>query len=228
VTTSATRPLTDAAFLSAAGTVRHRHIAVEGPIGVGKSSLAQRLADVLGYQAVLEQPEANPFLERFYRNPPDHALATQLFFLFQRSAQVDRLHRPVPAMVADFLLDRDRLFARANLDDDEFALYEQVYRQTALDAPAPDLVLYLQAPAAVLHERIQQRGTPWEQGIELAYLERINEAYSQFFLYYDAAPLLIVNAAEIDFAHSDRDFQHLVDHLGHIHSGRHYFNPTVS
>lgn len=208
---------------------RHRYIAVEGPIGVGKTTLAHRLAAVFGYETLLEQAQANPFLERFYRNPRPHALATQLFFLFQRAQQIEELRQGdmfEPVRVADFLIDKDRLFARANLDDDEFALYEKVYQQLTLDAPTPDLVLYLQAPASVLRERIQARGIGYERDIELDYLERINEAYSQFFLYYDAAPLLIVNAAEIDFAHSEQDFDQLVEYLSGIHSGRHYFNPT--
>lgn len=214
---------------SSASQIKHRFIAVEGPIGVGKTTLARRLAEVFGYQTLLEQADANPFLERFYRNPRLHALATQLFFLFQRSQQMAELLQGdmfEPVRVADFLIDKDRLFARANLDDDEYALYDKVYRQMTIDAPTPDLVLYLQAPPAVLQERVQNRGIGYERDIDRGYLERINEAYSQFFLYYDAAPLLIVNATEIDFAHSDRDFQHLVEYLGTIRSGRHYFNPS--
>lgn len=212
-----------------AGQIKHRFIAVEGPIGVGKTTLARRLAEVFGYQTLLENAEANPFLERFYRNPRLHALATQLFFLFQRSQQMAELRQGdmfEPVRVADFLIDKDRLFARANLDDDEYALYDKVYQQMTIDAPAPDLVLYLQAPPAVLQERVQNRGIGYERNIDRGYLERINEAYSQFFLYYDAAPLLIVNATEIDFAHSDQDFQQLVTYLGTIRSGRHYFNPS--
>lgn len=223
--------MTTAVIPSAPGQIKHRFIAVEGPIGVGKSTLARRLADVLGYQTLLEQADANPFLERFYRQPRLHALATQLFFLFQRSRQMAELRQGdmfQPVRVADFLIDKDRLFAQTNLDDDEYTLYDQVYQQMTIDAPTPDLVLYLQAPVSVLQERIQQRGIAYERDIDRDYLERINEAYSQFFLYYDAAPLLIVNATEIDFAHSDQDFQQLVDYLGTIHSGRHYFNPTIS
>lgn len=209
--------------------ITHRYIAVEGPIGVGKTTLTRRLAETLGYQTLLEQAEANPFLERFYRDPRQHALATQLFFLFQRNQQMAELRQGdmfQPVRVADFLIDKDRLFARANLDDDEYALYEKVFQQLTIDAPTPDLVLYLQAPASVLQERVQNRGRSFEREVDRAYLERINEAYSQFFLYYDAAPLLIVNAAEIDFAHSDQDFQQLVSYMSTIRSGRHYFNPT--
>ena len=132
-----------------------------------------------------------------------------------------------PAHIADFVMAKDRLFARLNLDVDEFALYEKVYHQMTLDAPIPDLVIYLQAPTDVLLQRIRQRGIGYEQDIEQSYLEKINAAYSEFFLYYDDAPLLIVNAAQIDFANSERDFNLLLDYIGSIRHGRHYFNPTI-
>lgn len=206
-----------------------RYIAVEGPIGVGKTTLARRLADTFNYQTLLEQPEQNPFLERFYRNPRQTALATQLYFLFQRAQQLEQLRQTdlfSPPQVSDFLIEKDRLFARLNLDEHEYALYDKVYEQMAFEAPAPDLVIYLQAPADVLLARIQQRGVNFEQLIERDYLEKLNETYSQFFLYYDSAPLLIVNATEIDLANSDADYAQLVDYLLKIRSGRHYFNPT--
>lgn len=204
-------------------------IAVEGPIGVGKTTLTRRLAESLDYQTLLEHADENPFLERFYKNRRQAALATQLYFLFQRAQQLDELKQTdmfAPAKVSDFLIQKDRLFAKANLDPDEMALYQKVYDQLTLDAPVPDLVIYLQAPADVLMARIQQRGIPYERRVERAYLEQINETYSEFFLYYDEAPLLIVNAAEIDFANSDRDFQQLVDYLSRIRKGRHFFNPS--
>ena len=210
-------------------TVTPRFIAVEGPIGVGKTTLAKRLADKFNYQMLLEQAEENPFLERFYRNVRQSALATQLFFLFQRAQQIQDLRQGdlfAPARVADFLIAKDRLFARINLDADEYALYEKVYQQLTFDTPAPDLVIYLQAPTDVLLQRIRLRGIGYEQSIEQSYLEKINAAYSEFFLYYDDAPLLIVNAAQIDFAHSDRDFAHLVEYIGTVRGGRHYVNPT--
>lgn len=204
-------------------------IAVEGPIGVGKTTLAKRLAASFGYPTLLENAEQNPFLEKFYRSPKQSALATQLFFLFHRSEKIQDLRQAdifEPVRVADFLIDKDPLFARINLEPDEFQLYERVYQQMTIDAPKPDLVIYLQASTDVLLERIEQRGVSFEQGISRDYLERLNEVYSEFFLYYDGAPLLIVNASEIDLANSDRDYSHLVDYLLDIRSGRHYFNPT--
>lgn len=205
------------------------YIAVEGAIGVGKTTLARRLAATFNYEMLSEDAEDNPFLEKFYRNQRQSALATQLFFLFQRAQKLtDLRQRDIfqPVRVADFLIEKDPLFARINLDTDEYALYEKVYQQLTIDAPVPDLVIYLQASTDILLQRIEQRGIPYEQGIDAAYLEKLNDVYSQFFLYYDGAPLLIVNASAIDLADSDRDYRQLVDYLLDIRSGRHYFNPT--
>jgi len=205
------------------------HIAVEGPIGVGKTTLARRLAEVFNYEIMLEDAHENPFLERFYENRREAALATQLFFLFQRAQKIqDQRQKDIfePVRVSDFLIEKDPLFARINLDGDEYQLYEKVYQQLTIDAPVPDLVIYLQASPDRLLERIEKRGIDSERSIDRQYLEAINEVYSDFFLYYDAAPLLIVNANEIDLANSERDFEQLVDYLLDIRSGRHYFNPT--
>jgi deoxyadenosine/deoxycytidine kinase len=205
------------------------YIAVEGPIGVGKTTLAKRLAESFNYQTLLENAEENPFLERFYRNRKQAALATQLFFLFQRSQKIQDLRQAdifEPVRVADFLIEKDPLFARINLDRDEFQLYQKVYRQLTIDAPRPDLVIYLQASPDVLLGRIENRGISAERTIDRDYLERLNEVYSEFFLYYDDAPLLIVNASELDLANNDADYIHLVEYLLEIRSGRHYFNPT--
>ncbi len=204
-------------------------IAIEGPIGVGKTTLAKRLAESFNYQTLLEETEENPFLERFYRNRKQGALATQLFFLFQRAQKIQDLRQAdifEPVRVSDFLIEKDPLFARINLDSDEFQLYEKVYQQLTIDAPKPDLVIYLQASTDVLLSRIESRGHSWERTLERDYLERLNEVYSEFFLYYDGAPLLIVNASEIDLVNSQSDYAHLVDYLLDIRSGRHYFNPT--
>jgi deoxyguanosine kinase len=204
-------------------------IAIEGPIGVGKTTLAKKLASSFNYQTLLEEPGDNPFLEKFYQNDKQAALATQLFFLFQRAQKIQDMRQAdifEPVRVSDFLIEKDPLFARINLDSNEFQLYEKVYQQLIIDAPRPDLVVYLQASTDVLLSRIQNRGISYEQSMGRKYLERLNEVYSEFFLYYDGAPLLVVNASEIDLVNSEEDYKHLVDYMLDIRSGRHYFNPT--
>ncbi|MCX7036965.1 MAG: deoxynucleoside kinase [Proteobacteria bacterium] len=208
--------------------VPHRYIVVEGPIGVGKTSLARRLAASLGAETVFEQADENPFLERFYRNPKAGALPAQLYFLFQRAQQLAALRQDdlfAPLRVADYLLAKDRLFAQLTLDADEFGLYEQIHAKLAIDAPRPDLVVYLQAPVTVLMERIARRGIGYEGRISADYLERLNGAYAQFFLDYDAGPLLIVNAASIDPLNNDADYQELLGAISRMRSGRLYYNP---
>ena len=209
----------------------HRYVVVEGPIGVGKTSLARRLAASFGSDLVLEQGEENPFLERFYRNPRAAAFQTQLYFLFQRARQLQDLRQQdmfQRVRVADYLLDKDRLFARLTLDDEEYGLYEQVYARLAIDAPVPDLVVYLQAPADVLLERIARRGIGYEQAIERRYLERLAESYARFFLEYEAAPVLTVNATDIDPVGNERDYDVLLAEIVRARKGRHYFNPLKS
>lgn len=209
----------------------HRFVVIEGPIGVGKTSLAQRLAQTFGCELILEQSADNPFLERFYRNPRAAAFATQLFFLFQRTRQLQQIGQQDlfdTVRVADYLLEKDRLFARVTLDDEEFALYEQVYTKLAIDAPTPDLVVYLQAPVDVLMERIARRGIRYEQLIERSYLERLVDAYARYFLHYDAAPLLIVNAAGIDPIGNDADYELLLREIQKQRRGRQFFNPAPS
>ncbi|MBI3574345.1 MAG: deoxynucleoside kinase [Gammaproteobacteria bacterium] len=204
------------------------YIVVEGPIGVGKTSLAQRLADAFDARPLLERPEENPFLERFYAARKHFALPTQLFFLFQRVRQIQELKQGDmfnTSTVADFLMDKDRLFARVNLDDDELRLYEQVHGQMNTDWPAPDLVIYLQAPIDVLMERLRRRDIPYERMIERNYLKSLVDAYTQYFYHYTAAPLLMVNASEINFVDSEADFDMLLAHIRKIKTGRHFFNP---
>ena len=205
------------------------YIAIEGPIGVGKTTLARRIADTFEHDLLLEEAELNPFLERFYQNRQQTALATQLFFLFQRVQKITELKQRdmfQQARVMDFVLEKDPLFARINLEPDEFTLYQKVFEKMRIDAPPPDLVIYLQASPDRLLERIDRRGIPSEKLIDREYLEQLNEVYSEFFLYYDAAPLLIVNANEIDLAQGDQDYELLVDYMLNIKKGRHYFNPN--
>lgn len=208
----------------------HRYVVVEGPIGVGKTSLARRLAQSYGSELVLEQSEENPFLERFYRNPRAAAFPTQLYFLFQRARQMQQIRQQDlfdPVRVGDYMLEKDRLFARVTLDDEEYALYEQVYTKLAIDAPKPDLVVYLQAPVDVLMERIARRGLRYEQLIERNYLEKLVDAYARFFLHYEAAPLLIVNAASLDLVNNDAHYELLFREIGQLRRGRQYFNPST-
>jgi deoxyguanosine kinase len=211
--------------------ISQKFIVIEGPIGVGKTSLAKRLSQTLNGQLILEQADENPFLERFYKNPRAAAFQTQLFFLFQRARQLDVVRQQDlfgDTRIADYLLEKDRLFARVTLDDAEYGLYEQVYERVVVDAPKPDLVVYLQAPVDVLMDRIGKRGIRYEQSIDRAYLERLTQAYARFFHSYDAAPLLIVNSAAIDPVTNERDYQLLFSEIIKSRRGRHFFNPTGS
>ena len=205
------------------------YIVVEGPIGVGKTTLTNRLAKSFGSDLLLEGADENPFLEKFYDDPNAAALPTQLFFLLQRARQLKEMKQADmfnPVRVADFLIEKDRLFAELTLDSDELDLYEQVYASMTIDVPRPDLVVYLQAPVEVLLERIQKRGLKHERFIEAAYLQRLCDSYIQFFYQYNSAPLLIVNAADIDFANNEGDYNLLYEQICEVKTGRHYFNPT--
>ncbi len=205
-------------------------VVVEGPIGVGKTTLARRLADSFGSNMLLEAAAENPFLEKFYENPRSAALPTQLHFLLQRTRQLKTLKQDDmfnPVRVSDFLIEKDRLFAELTLDPDELDLYEQVYASLTLDTQPPDLVVYLQAPVEVLLERINKRGVKHEKWIEAAYLERLCDAYIRFFYQYSDASLLIVNAADIDFAHNEDDYSMLLEQVMENRRGRHYFNPAA-
>lgn len=208
-----------------------RYIAIEGPIGVGKTSLARRLATELDGELVLEEADANPFLERFYEDPRGAALPAQLFFLFQRSRQLDQLAQAdmfSDVRIADFLMAKDRLFAEITLDRDELALYEKIYATLEFRPPVPDLVVFLQAPVDTLLFRIARRGIHYEQTIGRRYLERLADAYSQFFHQYNESPLLIVNAATIDPVNNEHHFQMLLEEIDRARSGRQFFNPLVS
>jgi len=206
----------------------HQYIVVEGPIGVGKTHLVKRLAESLSGSVLLEQPEHNPFLEKFYLNPKQSALPTQLSFLMQRvklskTLQQDDLFKEL--QIADFMVEKDRLFAQITLDDDELALYNMVFDNLTMHHRSPDLVIYLQASLPVLKSRVVQRGIGYEQNIEDMYLKRLSDAYADFFHYYVDSPLLIVNAEQIDLVNSDADYQNLLEQIKVTSSGRHYYNP---
>jgi deoxyadenosine/deoxycytidine kinase len=202
---------------------RFRHIAIEGPIGAGKTTLARRLAARLSADVLLEQPQENPFLSRFYQDMPRFALPTQLFFLFQRVRMLEPLAQLdlfAKAAIGDFLIDKDPLFARLTLNEDELALYQKIYDALRPRAPAPDLVVYLQAQPSVLAERVRRRAAGYERGISEEYLALLSDSYARFFHHYDAAPVLTVNSENLNFVERDADFELLVSRLRAMKSRR--------
>jgi deoxyadenosine/deoxycytidine kinase len=211
-------------------TEKYPYIVIEGPIGSGKTTLAKRMAERLSAQLLLENAAENPFLERFYQNPERHALPTQLFFLFQRTEQLRKLSQPDlfgGSTIADFFLEKDPLFARLTLNDEEFALYRNIYQHVQLQIPPPDLVIYLQTSPDILLERVEKRGIDYEKGISRDYLEKLAASYSDFFHQYQSAPLLIVNNEHLDVATSDEALELLMDRMLKMRGPREYFNPNL-
>ena len=208
-----------------------KYIIIEGPIGVGKTSLSNKLALEWDADLVLENVDDNPFLSKFYKNPREVSLQTQLYFLLTRTRQVQAFKQQdifSNARVSDFMLQKDRLFAQVTLNNEEYDLYDQLYSYMAVDIPKPDLIIYLQAPINTLIKRIKKRGRDFEKYIDAEYLERLNAMYLKFFNTYNASPLLIVNAEDIDFIINKNDYKNLLDKIYSIEKGRHYFNPLAS
>ena len=206
-----------------------RYVAVEGPLGVGKTTLARRLARSLKAELILENPADNPFLDDFYRQPEQMALPTQLHFLMSRRNALKDLAANVgesSCRVSDFLFQKDRLFAGLTLNAKQFDLYQSVSRELEFDLLVPDLVVYLQAPLDVLYDRIEKRAIASEQAIASSYVARLQKAYTEMFHNYTDTPLLIVNATDIDFAQNEQDYDRLLRQIKAVQAGRHYFNPA--
>ena len=209
----------------------HHYIVIEGPLGVGKTSLTLMLAEQLNAQTMLEDVDENPFLVRFYEDPQKYAFQTQIFFLLRRYeqasaiGQIDLFKR---ITLSDYLFDKDRIFARTNLEDSEFWLYEHLFQILKKRVPQPDLVIFLQAKTEVLMERIRRRNRKYEKAVSFQYLDEINRAFNDFFFHYSDSPLLVVNASEIDFVNVPEDFQDLVERIRRMKSGTQYYVPMSS
>jgi deoxyadenosine/deoxycytidine kinase len=218
--------LIDNQFMTSLG-----YLVVEGPAGVGKTSLARKLSKTFNSGLILEQPDENPFLTRFYQDRRQYALPTQLSFLFDRIRRLEWLHQGDlfhPHWVLNFFLERDLLFAKLTLDSDEFELYRHVFDQLAPKVSPPGLIIFLQAPVSVLQKRLRQRHLPPEQMIPADYLAELVDSYARFFLQYNNAPLLMINAEIVDFTNSEDDYRALLEYLPTVKSGRHFFNPLAT
>jgi deoxyguanosine kinase len=205
------------------------YIVIEGPIGIGKTTLAKKLAERFNAEQIFEEAEENPFLDKFYSEPENGALPAQLFFLFNRHKQLKKACQAdmfSPTIISDFLFEKDRLFARLTLSEDELTLYEQVYNNLSVQQVQPDLVIYLQAQPGTLIKRIRQRGRANERGINPLYLEEICGAYTEFFHYYDQSPVLIVNSSGLDIVNNEAHLDELIEQIRQPNTGRQYFNPV--
>ncbi len=211
--------------------IPQNYIVIEGPLGVGKTSLAVKLAERINGQTLLENTEDNPFLDKFYQNPRRYAFQIQMFFLlrrYQHSMEISQKGLFKSAVVSDYLFDKDRIFARTNLDDNEFWLYEQLFQLLKKRIPPPDLVIFLQANTEILMQRIRKRDKEYERAINFKYLDEINQAFNDFFFHYTDAPMLVVNASNIDFVNIPEDFEDLVNEIRKIKSGTQYYIPMSS
>ncbi len=207
------------------------YIVVEGPLGVGKSSLSKLLAERINGETILEDTEENPFLTKFYKDPKRFAFQAQLFFTlrrFQKQEEINQIDLFKRIVVSDFLFDKDRIFARYNLDDKEFYLYEQLFNLLKLRTLKPDLVIFLQAKTDVLKERIEKRKRNYEKSISIKYLDKINQAFNDFFFHYNETPLLVINASEIDFVNVPSDLDNLISEISKMEKGTKYYVPLRS
>ena len=208
-----------------------RYIVIEGPLGVGKTSLTRLLAKEFNARCIFEKPEENPFLPHFYQDRKKYAFQTQIFFLlnrFQQQKEIAQLDLFNQITLCDYLFAKDRIFASLNLDDHELALYEQIFQLLTGQIPSPDLVIFLQAKPEVLLHRVKSRNIPYEKGMDLEYLKTLTEAYNYYFFHYDPTPLLVVDTSEIDFVNRNEDFAQLVREIKQMKKGTSYFIPLRS
>lgn len=209
----------------------HKYIVIEGPLGVGKTSLALMLAEKTNGEPLLEDTEKNPFLVKFYQNPKKYGFQTQIFFLlrrYQRALEISQMGLFKRGLISDYLFDKDRIFARSNLDNNEFWLYDQLFQLLRKRITPPDLVIFLQAKTQVLMERIRRRDRKYERSITFKYMELINQAFNDFFFHYSDSALLVVNASKIDFVHVPGDFEDLVEQIKKMKTGTQYYIPMSS